>query len=103
MFQDSHHFIGGRRNAGNRHHAVPINLQHLVRTIVHHHVACGRTTISGHHHAIAILEGQNRGGIREFLAVPDLAGTSQRVTLLFKQLKEISLHSHNLYLTFIRI
>ena len=102
MFQHSHHFVGRRWDTGNRHDTVAIDLQHLIRAIVHHHVACSRAAISCHQHAIAILESQNRGGVRERMAGSHLDGTSQRITLFFKQLKEIALHPH-FYLTFVRI
>ncbi len=94
MLQNPHHLIRRRRHAGNRHDAVPVDFQHLVRAIVHHHVARGRASIPRHQHAVPVLERQDRGRGRELLIMALSARGTKVVALCLQQLKEISLHPH---------
>jgi hypothetical protein len=43
---------------------VPVDLQDFVRSIVHHHIACGGSAVSCYQDSVRKLEGKNGGRYR---------------------------------------
>src|SRR4051794_21652227 len=60
MLEHPGHFPCGRRDAGNRHDGMPVDLEDLVRSIVNHGVSRGGAAIARDEDAALKFEGENR-------------------------------------------
>jgi hypothetical protein len=56
MFEHARHFPGGRGHAGNRHNGTPVNLQHLVGSVVNDSIPGSRSSIARDQHAVGKFE-----------------------------------------------
>ena len=64
VFEHARHFPRGCRDASDGHERVAIDLQHLVRTVIHDHVTRGGAAVAGNEHAVGEFEREDRGRVR---------------------------------------